>query len=494
MKDERHNRKLSRRAMLRASVTGTGAVLLAACGNPPATTDTAATAPSNAASTAASAAPSNAASTAASAAPSTAAQAPSGTFTVLQRQEYFQGVETAFRNTVQGFAQQRGANLDISTVNPEVFGDFVAKMQASVQAGNPPDLAYHTTSIQQLHFLDTLVDVTDVVEEAISKYGAVVPVSAELNAKIDGKWWSVPFFSNSGAWFGRKDQFEAAGIDPQTLDTWEKRREAALKISDPAKEMWGCGLTINKSGDGHGVIMGVIQAFGGSITDESGEKVVFNSPETVQAVKWLNETYTDPKYKPMLPPGVESWTDVSNNESYLAGKIGLTLNAFSVYAAMKKDQNPLLDQTVVMRAPVSNNGVVLEAGATGWFSIFRNADNIDFAKETILHMLNPDNFLPLVREGGGLVLPAYRDLWTEEVLAIDPNFETLRDIIFNETAYTGTAYPASPNPAIDAVLAAAIPSEMMANVTTGKMTPEAAVENAHGRIVTIFEELGLPQG
>jgi multiple sugar transport system substrate-binding protein len=241
------------------------------------------------------------------------------------------------------------------------------------------------------------------------------------------------------------------------------------------------------------VIMGVIQAYGGSITDESGEKVVFNSPETVEAVKWLQETYTSEKYRPMLPPGVESWTDPTNNEAYLAGKIALTANAFSVYAKAKQDNNPVFPNTAVLRAPKTNQGTVLEAGGNGWFTIFRGAKNPDMARDAMIHMLAPENFVPMAAEGGGLFLPAYKDLWTEEILAIDPNFTTLQEIIFNETPFTGFAYPADPNAAIDAVTAAAIQSEMMANVTNGTMTAEQAVEDAHKKIVRIFEELGLPQ-
>jgi len=65
--------------------------------------------------------------------------------------------------------------------------------------------------------------------------------------------------------------------------------------------------------------------------------------------------------------------------------------------------------------------------------------------------------------------------------------------MFNDTAYTGQAYPASPNPAIAGIDAQAVLSQMMTNVTTGQMTPEEAVQDAHDKIVQIFEELGLPQ-
>ena len=151
-----------------------------------------------------------------------------GKLTVIQKTEYFPEAQQLIHDNIVKFAADKGVELDLSTANPELFGDFTAKMLAAVQAGNPPDLGYHTLSIPQMYSLDIVEDVSDVVEEAISKYGAVVPVVAEFNAKIDGKWWAVPFSWNAAAWYARKDVFEAAGIDASTLDTWDKRRDACL--------------------------------------------------------------------------------------------------------------------------------------------------------------------------------------------------------------------------------------------------------------------------
>jgi multiple sugar transport system substrate-binding protein len=250
---------------------------------------------------------------------------------------------------------------------------------------------------------------------------------------------------------------------------------------------------MNRSGDGHGFITDVIQAFGGRFVDETGEKVTFKSPETIEAVTWLQETYMSDKYKPMLPPGIESWTDTSNNEAFLAGKIAMTANAFSVYAKAKKDNNPIFPDIVVLRKPKTNAGEVLESGANMWFTIFRGSKNVDAAKAFIKHMIDPAQFIPIVKEAGGLLLPAYANQWTDDVVAIDPNFPILKDIIFNETIYTGQAYPAQPNAAVDGINAQSILSQMMSNVTNGSMTPEQAVDDANKKIVQIFEELGLPQ-
>jgi multiple sugar transport system substrate-binding protein len=90
-----------------------------------------------------------------------------GTLTVIHRTEYFEQAQNLFRQIVTDFASANGAELDISTTNPESFGDFLGKMTAAVRAGNPPDIAYTSNvSIAQMHLLGQLEDVTDVVEEA----------------------------------------------------------------------------------------------------------------------------------------------------------------------------------------------------------------------------------------------------------------------------------------------------------------------------------------
>ncbi|MBC7810515.1 MAG: extracellular solute-binding protein [Burkholderiales bacterium] len=416
-----------------------------------------------------------------------------GKLTVIHRTEYFEVVQTMFREFVENWAEGRGIELDISTANPELFGDFTARMLAAVQAGNPPDLGYHQLSIPQMYSLDIVEDVTDLVEQAIALYGNVVPAIAEAEAKHDGRWYAVPFMSVTGAWFARRDLFEAAGIDVNTLTTWNDYRDAALAVSDPDNNVWGWGLSINRSGDAHGLIQNVLHGHGASFTDETGLVVTFNSPEAVAAVTWLADIYTNPMYAPMLPPGVEAWTDTGNNEAYLAGTIALTTNQPSVYGAARRDNNPVFEHTQILHYPAGLDGRRLESGQNGWLTIFKGAPNIDVAKELIIDLLDPSNIIPMAQNGGGLFNPAYTDLFTDDLIAADPNLGVLRDILFNPDIYYGRSHPAPPNALIAAIDAAGITSQMMANAVSGGMTAEEAVADAHDKIVAIFEEGGVPQ-
>ena len=302
-------------------------------------------------------------------------QGVAGKLTVIHRTEYFEAAQTAFRDTVTEFAAANNVELDISTTNPESFGDFMGKMSAAVRAGNPPDFAYTSNvSIPQMHLLDLVEDVTDVVDEAVSKYGNIMPgLNAAKTGQFDGRWKAIPFIGTTTGYYIRGDKLKEQGIDPASLKTFSDRREAALKMSGPG--FYGWGVTPNQSGDGFGYLILAIQAFGGHFTDETGQIVQFNSPETVAAVEWLKETYDrNGKYAAMLPPGVESWTDTSNNEAFLAGQIGYTHNAFSVYAQAKRDKNPVYDNIVLLPAPQANNGDSRDGGNVGgWLTIFKGS-------------------------------------------------------------------------------------------------------------------------
>ena len=242
-------------------------------------------------------------------------------------------------------------------------------------------------------------------------------------------------------------------------------------------------------------LMQLINAFGGHFTDETGQIVQFNSPETLAAVEWLGETYDrDGMYGPMLPPGIESWTDISNNEAYLASSIGYTHNAFSVYAQAKRDDNPVFPDTVLLRAGLGPANINQDGGGIGgWLTIFKNAPNGELAKGLALDLLDPANFTPMSAVAGGLFMPAYENLWTDDLIAADPNFAIIKEQVSVEDPFIGSSWPANPNAAIDAIRAQSVVEQMMANVISKRMSAADAVADAHQKIVDIFEEGGIMQ-
>ena len=425
-------------------------------------------------------------------------QGAAGKLTVIHRTEYFEAAQTAFRDTVTEFAAANNVELDISTTNPESFGDFMGKMTAAVKAGNPPDFAYTSNvSIPQMHLLDLVEDVTDVVDEAVSKYGNIMPgLNAAKTGQFDG---ALEGHSASSAplpaTYIRGDKLKEKGIDPATLKTFSDRREAALAISGP--DFYGWGVTPNQSGDGFGYLILAIQAFGGHFTDETGQIVQFDSPETVAAFEWLKETYDrNGKYAAMLPPGVESWTDTSNNEAFLAGQIGYTHNAFSVYAQSKRDNNPVYDNIVLLPAPQANNGDSRDGGNVGgWLTIFKGSQERRSRQEAGARTCSTRRTSARCRQlGGVLFTPAYANLWTDELLATDPNLAIIKAAGQRRRTRSSDS-PGRPTrtPASTPSAPRAWWSRSVANAISGRMTPADAVKDAHQKMVDIFEEGGIMQ-
>ena len=424
-----------------------------------------------------------------------AAAAPAGenpSLLVAHRREYFAEMETIFADAVKAWGAENNVDIETTTVAAEANQDFVPKLLAEVQAGNPPNLVYHVRLVQLLYANNALEPVTDTVNELIEIYGE--PAFGQKNAAlIDGVWYAIPYMMSGGGPYGRRSKFEEAGFDPLALETYEQRRDACLAMSDPSADFYGWGLTYNTGGDATGFIEHVIQSWGGHYTNEDVSEVTFNSPETIAAIEFLNEIYTSETYAPMIPPGVASWNDSSNNEAFLAGTIGYTNNSASIYAKAKQDGNPIFEDILRFDTAIGPTGEKLEAGGGGQFNIPTGATHQDLAKELSKHMLQPDIFLPISLISAGLFLPAYDAYYSmDEVVTAyeeDPNLASMGRATLG--THVGASWPAPPNPLFDAIAAQAVLTDMMAQIIAQGTPVEDAVAQASDRIISIGQEMGM---
>lgn len=411
---------------------------------------------------------------------------------VAHRREYFAEMETIFADAVAAWGAENNVEIETTTVASEANQDFVPKLLAEVEAGNPPNLVYHVRLAQLLWANNALEEVGDTVDELIELYGE--PAFGQKNTSIiDGAYFAVPYMMSGGGPFGRRSVFEAGGFDPDNLPTYQERRDACLAISDPSTDMYGWGITYNTGGDATGSLEGTMQAFGGHYTNEDASEVTFNSPETIAAMEFLAEIYTSETYAPMIPPGLGSWNDSSNNEAFLAGTIAYTDNAASIYAKAKADGNPIFEDIVRMERAIGPTGEKLESGSGGQFFVPRGATNQDLAKGLAKHLLTPDVFLPISLISAGLFLPAYDAYYTMdevvEAYEADPNLATMGKATLG--THVGASWPAEPGPFFDAINAQAVLTDMMAQIVAQGVSVEDAVAQAHDRMITIGQEMGM---
>jgi multiple sugar transport system substrate-binding protein len=512
-------RRLTRRAILRYSLLSVAAVsVAAACGPsgapaPPTTAPAAApttppaakptTAPAAAPTTApaAGAAPTTAPAAAAQAAPTFTKAKINGKLAVVQARDFHPDHNALIEAKVKEFAAQQDYPLDHSYVEGYAgSGDVVQKLTAAVQAGDAPDVLIHTLGSAQLHFLDIIDDVDALEKELEGFHGKLNPASTREN-QLDGKWWAIPHFIRAGGWWVRQSAFKEAGLDPYdtSLDLG-KLRDMALKISKPDKEFWGWGMTANRSGDGDTAIRNAIFMWGGQITDETGQVVMLNKePYRTNSIAGLNfykEVYTDPKWASMLPPGVGGWTDPSNNEAWLGGKIGITTNAGTVFAKAVVDKNPVADDTFLLLQPKGvGPGARALAGAGGamCFFIMKGAKNRDAAEQLIRYMMTPAIQKQMFTISTGYVYPAREWGWdqpeiTESMYAKHVT-DNWRKIANDPSGYLGSSYPGPPTPQINALDNSNFLTDMFGEILGGKSV-EDALASAHTKAVQTFKEFG----
>jgi len=510
-------RRVSRRTILRYSVLSAAALsLAAACQQAAAPAPTSAPAPAAkpteapkpaapAATTAPAAAkpteapkPAAPAQTAPAAVPKVSIQ---GKFTVVQARDFHPDHNTMVENKIKEYAGQQGWALDHSYI--EAFagaGDVVQKLTATVQAGEPPDLLIHGESASQFRFLDIIEEV-DALEMEIEKdHGKALPGYAK-NQRLDGKWWAVPFYGRAGGLFVRQSAYKEIGVDPFTqLTDFEILRDTALKISKPEQEFWGWGRTANRGGDGNALVTEVIFQSGGQFTDETGEIVVFNKEPfrqgAIAGLTYLKEIFSDPKWAPMLPPGVGGWTDPTNNEAWLGGKIGMTSNAGTVFAKAVVDKNPIADDTFLVPVPRGlgpNARQLWGAGDCYNLFIMKGAKNRPAAEQMIKFLTTQAMHKEMFKISTGYVYPAREWGWDEPEIKESKYAQqitpTWQKILNHPSGYIGASYPGQPSPQITSLGPSNFLTDLFGEILGGKSV-EDAVRDGHNRLVRTFKEFG----
>jgi multiple sugar transport system substrate-binding protein len=416
-----------------------------------------------------------------------------GAFWVLQAKDFHDSYNEFIRAQVTEYAAQNNWPLDISYIAGYTGGTGeIEKLAASVQSGNPPDLIIHTLSAVQLRNLYAIDPVSDVVEAIEAQFGEATPKMYQ-DYFLEGQWWAVPYHQRSdGGWY-RKSAFEAAGVDPESIKLYTDLAEAGLTVSNPEEELYGWGMTVNRCGDGDYLINRVKTGWGAAWQDETGQYVTTNSPEMVEAMNFIKDIYTNPEWEPMLPPGVLSWNDTSNNEAYLGGKLAFTQNGGTVYAKAVVDGNPVAEDTGFLMPP---GGPALEKfhvlNGKNWM-IMRGAKNQAAAKDTILYFTTDlGRYDQMLASSPAFSLPCYTDLWEmSEFIKTDPVALQQQVSALDPNPIDPGIYPGPNTPALQAVFQSGAFNDMVNAILTGTPTEEA-VQNAHDQMVSIFQEFGLP--
>ena len=178
-----------------------------------------------------------------------------------------------------------GIKVNVVTVP---YPEYQDRLTIAVRGGTPPDVStvdqiwnYGFATGGAIIPLDDYIANSDTVKQENFFPGAWD------SAAFEGQVWGVPF--NVDVWqftFYNKDLLDAAGVTPDMLKTWEGLKEAAPKLTDPAKGQYAVGLVGHLGEDTVVIMDSFIYSNGGSVLNADGS-CALDQPEAVEALQYL---------------------------------------------------------------------------------------------------------------------------------------------------------------------------------------------------------------
>jgi ABC-type glycerol-3-phosphate transport system substrate-binding protein len=380
---------------------------------------------------------------------------------------------------VENWAAERKVQVDTDWAT---FGDREQKFVAAIEAGNPPDLAEMNYQ-GPARYKPALRDVSKLAKDIASARGGLLPF-AERVVDINGQYFGVARLAFPGGLFVRKDLLDAKGVKlPKTYDP--DVVQMAQKCQDPAKDLWGFGQTLNRCDDGNGYMQNILWDYGGGVWDKDGKPALATAfrKQNLDALQFSIDTIQ--KYK-IQPPGVMGWTDVSNNEAYMAGKLVSTNNGASLYYAMVAKKHPLAEKTQVILTPGGPAGSFVFAGTYNW-GIFNKSKNVELCEDLIRWVEDEKRFDEYMKASIGQAGPVYKVRAENPYWKTDPNFEGM---VQNIMRSVWPGYPGPFSPAAVEVQAQYLLCDMAGRVVVGGLSPEAALKETHARVEEIYKIRG----
>lgn len=336
-------------------------------------------------STTASASAESASSSAASSVETSDSAASSGEKTEIEF--WYAGGKTAV-NIVQEIVDEYNASQDVyevTTVTQADYDETYQKLQAGIAGNDAPDLVLLGSSAARvLSDKSLLMDLTTLMD-ADSEFNMddYLEVFTDQGKDDTGKVFGFPAYGTTQVLYYNIAAWEAAGIDPESITTWQDLAEAARTIKETTdceygwEPMWGYQNLIDAA-----------MSNGASVFSEDGTQVTINSTEWVEVFEAFRTWIHDEQIM-AIHSGGQGWEYWYNTmDDALNGVAGGYTGSsgdqadldFTVVAAMEQpawDEDSTsapLAETLTLSV-LEGSSDVEKAGAYEFLKYFTNADS-----------------------------------------------------------------------------------------------------------------------
>jgi len=224
-----------------------------------------------------------------------------------------------------------------------------------------------------------IADLSDRFPE--SEREAYLPAAIEANT-YEGAIYGVPFYSDAGMLYYRRDLLEDAGVsEPPT--TWQELKEVAERVGRDAGVRYG--FVFQGADYEGGVVNGLeyIWTSGGDVL--RGDRVVIDSPEAARGLGIERGMVADG----VAPEGVSQYKEQESATVFLRGDAIFMRNVPRMYALASDPAESSIDpaQIGVAALPVAEDGLRSYSSLGGWnFFLNASSPNPDGAYRFIEYM------------------------------------------------------------------------------------------------------------
>lgn len=398
------------------------------------------------------------------------------TFTVWYKKEFTQETLDIVTKWAEDFGKEMGVKVDLTFVT---MADAPSVYVSAIESGTTPDVAMVPFwGPPRYHNMGALTEVTDLAKEIGEANGGWLN-SSETAVTFDGKMYGLPWANTTQPMFIRTDVLDAVGYTdkPQTFEELKDFVKKATEYGDG--DLFGWGITYNRSDDGHLMVQQILWNHGSETTGEDGKFVTFNSPETIAGCEYMKEMMD------YAAPGTIGWTDSGNNQAWLAGTIAVTGNGPSIwYALNQPDADPVLkDNTHLYDWPVGPTGISTTiAEAFSWVVFAEDPGTVALAEEWFRYIYEPERYDLIAESSWAQEGPAHNRGMDTEFMN-QPAFADLRKGIDRSSVQ---GFPGPYTVAAADVASEYILPDMMVSVVVDGVSCEEAVAKAHTKIQLIY--------
>ena len=332
----------------------------------------------------------------------------------------------AIQALIDGFNASNEAGIEITwTKAPEELDDFFRFLELEFLAGSTDIDLFGADVIWTAEFAanDWIRDVSGQVFSEIDTRD-ILP--AALNsAYFRNRLWAVPWFTDTGMLFYRRDLLEEAGIaEPPT--TWDELAEAAQMVMDGSNVANGLVLQAARYEGGTTNALEIIWSAGGrtwtaesgvsagmGMRSNAGNAIVLNSADSVAGLAKARELVEGG----VIPEDVTQMNERDALRVFGAGDAVFMRNWPFAYGLLGSEEfGPVSqDQVGIARIPTLRPGMPSYSCLGGWnLAVSRNAGNPGAAWQFVRYALAPESQRAMAETGG--FLPVLESLYEDQSL------------------------------------------------------------------------------